>query len=86
MEEEEEGGADGKSKYLSQTKGLNHSLTNKTVIISNVGAVVGGTIAGYVSQYAGRRLCAIFLLILTAAVIPAWILPTSFAGLAAGGL
>jgi SHS family lactate transporter-like MFS transporter len=40
--------------YLQTTKGF--SPDNSNTIVSNVGAIVGGTIAGYVSQYTGRRL------------------------------
>lgn len=60
------------------------SLASKATIISNCGAIVGGTIAGYISQYMGRRLTMASFVILTGALIPAWILPNSFAGLAAG--
>lgn len=44
----------------------------------------GGTIAGYVSQYIGRRLTIIIFVLLTGAFIPLWIIPSSFSGLAAG--
>jgi SHS family lactate transporter-like MFS transporter len=60
--------------YLTTTKKLSSALASKATIISNCGAIVGGTIAGYASQYMGRRL-AIFV----------WILPSSFGGLSAGG-
>jgi len=71
--------------YLQKTKGFSSPLASKTTIISNVGAIVGGTIAGYVSQYTGRRLAVVITLCYTAAWIPLWILPESFAGLTAGG-
>lgn len=45
---------------------------------------MGGTICGYASQYAGRRLAIILVLCWTACFIPLWILPNSFAGLTAG--
>jgi len=71
--------------YLTTTKGLTNALSSKATIISNVGAIVGGTIAGYVSQYTGRRLAILVCLIYTACWIPLWILPKTFGGLAAGG-
>ncbi|KAL7419353.1 hypothetical protein Q5752_006191 [Cryptotrichosporon argae] len=71
--------------YLETSKGLSVSLASKATIISNCGAVVGGTIAGYASQYMGRRLAIVICLIYTACWIPLWILPNSFGGLAAGG-
>ncbi|KAK4687269.1 MFS transporter, SHS family, lactate transporter, partial [Tremellales sp. Uapishka_1] len=71
--------------YLQTTKHLSSALASKATIISNVGAIVGGTIAGYASQYCGRRLAIIVCLIYTAVWIPLWILPSSFGGLSAGG-
>lgn len=59
-------------------------LASKATIIGNCGAIVGGTVAGYVSQYLGRRLTMAIFVILTGVLIPAWILPNSFSGLAAG--
>jgi SHS family lactate transporter-like MFS transporter len=71
--------------YLKVTKSFTDPLASKTTIVSNCGAIVGGTIAGYTSQYLGRRLAILCLLIYTALWIPLWILPNSFAGLTAGG-
>ncbi|KAF8889876.1 carboxylic acid transporter protein [Infundibulicybe gibba] len=48
------------------------------------GAFIGGAIAGYVSQYIGRRLTIIIFALLIGAFIPLWILPTSFSALIAG--
>ncbi|WOO85110.1 Carboxylic acid transporter [Vanrija pseudolonga] len=72
-------------KYLQTTKFLTAKQASRATIISNCGAVAGGTIAGYLSQYAGRRLTAMVFIIITACFIPLWILPTKFGGLAAGG-
>ncbi|WVQ69355.1 uncharacterized protein L199_007572 [Kwoniella botswanensis] len=71
--------------YLKTTKHLSAKLASKATIISNCGAVVGGTIAGYASQYTGRRFAILVCACWTAAFLPLWILPTSFGGLAAGG-
>ena len=54
-------------------------------LTSSCGAIVGGTLAGYASQYMGRRLAIIVCLLYTACWIPLWIIPDSFGGLAAGG-
>lgn len=62
------------------TKLLSSELASKATIIGNCGAVSGGIIAGYFSQYTGRRLAAIIMLIVTAAFIPLWIIPNSFSG------
>lgn len=61
-----------------------NSLASKATIIGNCGAIAGGTIAGYVSQYLGRRLTIVLFVIFTGAMIAPWILPTTFPGLAAG--
>lgn len=71
--------------YLQKTKGFSSADASKATIISNVGAIVGGTIAGYGSQYLGRRLAIAIVLVYTACWIPLWILPDSFGGLSAGG-
>ncbi|PWN43084.1 MFS general substrate transporter [Ceraceosorus guamensis] len=60
------------------------ALASKATIIGNCGAVAGGLVAGYISQFLGRRLTIIGFVLMTGALIPAWILPTSFSGLAAG--
>ena len=59
-------------------------LASKATIIGNCGAIVGGMLAGYISQYLGRRLTIIAFVLLTGVLIPAWILPNTFGGLAAG--
>nr|XP_019008395.1 MFS transporter, SHS family, lactate transporter [Kwoniella pini CBS 10737]OCF47176.1 MFS transporter, SHS family, lactate transporter [Kwoniella pini CBS 10737] len=71
--------------YLKTTKKLSPKLASKATIISNCGAIVGGTIAGYSSQYVGRRFAILICAFWTAAFLPLWILPKSFGGLAAGG-
>ena len=45
-------------------------------IIGNCGAIVGGSIAGYGSQYLGRRLMIICCCIWTCVWLPLWLLPT----------
>ena len=44
----------------------------------------GSTFAGYISQYIGRRLTIIVLVLWTGAFIPLWIIPSSFSALSAG--
>ncbi|SPO37847.1 related to carboxylic acid transport protein JEN1 [Pseudozyma flocculosa] len=70
---------------LKSSKLLSADQANKATIIANCGAITGGFIAGYISQYLGRRLTIIMFVIFTGVMIPAWILPNSFSGLAAGG-
>lgn len=70
--------------YLETSKGFStHSATIATMI-SNCGAISGGAIAGWASQYIGRRLTIVIFILLVGAFIPLWIIPSSFSALAAG--
>ncbi|TFK71108.1 MFS general substrate transporter [Pluteus cervinus] len=69
--------------YLQTSKGFSsHDATVATIIGNCVR--YGGVVAGYFSQYIGRRLAIVVCIIIIGAFIPLWIIPTSFAGLAAG--
>ena len=69
---------------LQKAKLLTENQASIATIISNCGAITGGMIAGYLSQYIGRRLAMLVFIIFGGCMIPAWILPNSFGGLAAG--
>ncbi|WVF69702.1 hypothetical protein IAT40_004481 [Kwoniella sp. CBS 6097] len=71
--------------YLKTTKHLTAKQASKATIIANCGAIAGGSIAGYASQYVGRRFAILVCAFWTAAFLPLWILPNTFGGLAAGG-
>ncbi|KAG7098524.1 hypothetical protein E1B28_000464 [Marasmius oreades] len=70
--------------YMQDTKGFDSNHATIATIIGNCGAIAGGTIAGWGSQYIGRRLTIIICVLLVGAFIPLWILPNTFSGLAAG--
>lgn len=70
--------------FLISGKGLTRADSARGSIYAKVGAVVGGAVIGYVSQALGRRRAIVFACICAAALIPAWILPESKEGLAAG--
>jgi len=70
--------------YLEVTKGFSSNSATIATIIGNCGAISGGAIAGFTSQYLGRRLTIIVFLLLVGIFIPLWIIPNSFPGLAAG--
>ncbi|TFK81741.1 MFS general substrate transporter [Polyporus arcularius HHB13444] len=70
--------------YLTNAKLFTDHNATVATIIGNCGAIAGGAIAGWVSQYIGRRLTIIIFVLLIGAFIPLWILPTSFGALAAG--
>ncbi|GMK58600.1 hypothetical protein CspeluHIS016_0600420 [Cutaneotrichosporon spelunceum] len=71
--------------YLRQTKGLTENHVSAATILASGGATIGSAFAGYLSQYAGRRLGAMIFLLWTAAWIPLWIIPNTFGALSAGG-
>ncbi|KAF5341471.1 hypothetical protein D9758_013940 [Tetrapyrgos nigripes] len=70
--------------YLKDSKGFTDHQATVATIIGNCGAIAGGAIAGWASQYIGRRLTIVIMILLVAAFIPLWILPSDFSGLAAG--
>ncbi|KAI0733477.1 MFS general substrate transporter [Irpex lacteus] len=70
--------------YMQDSKGFSSHDATVATIIGNCGAITGGIIAGWVSQYIGRRLTIIIFVLLVGCFIPLWILPSSFSGLAAG--
>ncbi|KAF9236964.1 carboxylic acid transporter protein [Melanogaster broomeanus] len=70
--------------YLETSKGFTAHDATIATIIGNCGAITGGALAGYSSQYVGRRLTIVICVLLVGSFIPLWILPNSFSGLAAG--
>ncbi|KAJ6561350.1 major facilitator superfamily domain-containing protein [Mycena sp. CBHHK59/15] len=70
--------------YLTKSKGIATHAATVATIIGNCGAIAGGGIAGWASQFLGRRITIVACTLLTAVFIPLWILPTSFGALAAG--
>ncbi|KOS15742.1 carboxylic acid transporter [Malassezia pachydermatis] len=69
---------------VQNVKGMSADQSSVLTIIANCGAIAGGLIAGYLSQYVGRRIAMVMFIILAGAMVPAWILPNTFSGLAAG--
>lgn len=57
---------------------------SQATITGNCGAIAGGLVAGYLSQYLGRRLTIVLFVAVCGALIPAWILPNSFGVLCLG--
>lgn len=70
--------------YLTTSKGFSDHNATVATIIGNCGAIAGGAVAGWVSQYIGRRLTIVIFVLLIGAFIPLWILPDSFSALSAG--
>ncbi|KAG1882766.1 major facilitator superfamily domain-containing protein [Suillus subluteus] len=71
--------------YLETTKGFSAHDGTVATIIGNCGvAVASGVIAGWASQYIGRRLTIAIFTLLIGVFIPLWVIPTSFSALSAG--
>lgn len=66
-------------------KGLDNSGASRASILMKTGAVIGGTILGYISQWFGRRRTIVCAALISGALIPAWILPSTEASLSASG-
>ncbi|KAF2841275.1 MFS general substrate transporter [Patellaria atrata CBS 101060] len=76
---------DSYTTFMISEKGMENSPASRASIIMKVGACVGGTIIGYLSQWFGRRRTIVCAALLSGLMIPAWILPTSERGLSASG-
>ncbi|CAF2174609.1 unnamed protein product [Rotaria magnacalcarata] len=61
--------------FLSNQLQFSTGLVTITTIVSNCGALIGGSLIGYFSSFFGRRLSIIIVLIAGAALIPAYLLP-----------
>lgn len=70
---------------MIEQKGLDNSGASRASILMKAGACVGGTILGYFSQWFGRRRTIVGAALISAALIPAWILPTTERSLSATG-
>ena len=70
---------------MKEAKGLSNAPATRASIWMKVGACVGGTIIGYVSQFVGRRRAIIVSVLMSGCMIPAWILPSGEHTLSATG-
>ncbi|WVQ78848.1 hypothetical protein IAT38_000939 [Cryptococcus sp. DSM 104549] len=70
--------------YIQKDKGLSAHDATIITIIGNCGAVAGCMVGGWASQYLGRRLTIIAFCLFCCAMLPLWLLPNNFSGLAAG--
>lgn len=76
---------DSYTTFMLTQKELENTPASRASIIMKVGACVGGTIIGYVSQFVGRRRAMMVSALMSALLIPAWILPKGESSLSASG-
>ncbi|KAK4137730.1 MFS general substrate transporter [Trichocladium antarcticum] len=76
---------DSYTTFMLTQKELKNDGASRASILMKVGACVGGTILGYVSQWFGRRRTIILAAFISACLIPAWILPEGERSLSASG-
>lgn len=76
---------DSYTTFMLTEKELDNAGASRASILMKVGACVGGTIIGYISQFAGRRRTIIVSALISGCLIPGWILPHGERSLSASG-
>ncbi|KAI1088642.1 carboxylic acid transport protein [Rostrohypoxylon terebratum] len=76
---------DSYTTFMLESKELPNDAATRASILMNTGSCVGGTIIGYLSQFIGRRRAIVGAALISCCLVPAWILPTTEAGLSASG-
>ncbi|RYP82581.1 hypothetical protein DL770_005546 [Monosporascus sp. CRB-9-2] len=76
---------DSYTTFMIEEKELVSAAATRASIWMKTGACVGGTIIGYLSQWVGRRRAIVGAALISACLIPAWILPEGEAQLSATG-
>ncbi|KAJ5090756.1 hypothetical protein N7532_009440 [Penicillium argentinense] len=76
---------DSYTTFMLTEKELNNAGASRASILMKTGACVGGTIIGYLSQFVGRRRAMIVSALMSAILIPAWIMPHGERSLSASG-
>jgi hypothetical protein len=76
---------DNYTTFMLKQKELGNDGSSRASIVMKSGAIVGGTIVGYFSQWFGRRRSIAMPALMSAALIPAWILPAEERALSASG-
>ncbi len=71
--------------FLEKQRSFSVGQVSLLTIVMNVGAILGGTLFGWLSQRLGRRLAIVIAVILGACVIPLWAFAPSAALLGVGG-
>ncbi|KAG0055267.1 hypothetical protein BGZ83_009199 [Gryganskiella cystojenkinii] len=70
--------------FLKVQLGYTPAQATVATVIMNCGAIIGGLIVGYLSEYYGRRTMIIWAAVLGLCFLPLWMLPTQYAPLVTG--
>ncbi|KAG0029707.1 hypothetical protein BGZ81_003498 [Podila clonocystis] len=70
--------------FLKAQHGYSASQATVATVVMNIGAIIGGLIVGYLSEYYGRRTMIIWASMLGLCFLPLWMLPTSYTPLVIG--
>ncbi|GJJ69468.1 MFS transporter, SHS family, lactate transporter [Entomortierella parvispora] len=70
--------------FLKAQLGYTASQVTVATVVMNIGAIIGGLIVGYLSEYYGRRTMIIWSSVLGLCFLPLWMLPTNYAPLVTG--
>ncbi|KAF9375719.1 hypothetical protein CPB97_011281 [Podila verticillata] len=70
--------------FLKIQHGFSASQATVATVVMNIGAIIGGLIVGYLSEYYGRRTMIIWSCVLGLCFLPLWMLPTSYTPLVIG--
>ncbi|UZJ57440.1 hypothetical protein CBS101457_006760 [Exobasidium rhododendri] len=71
--------------FLITARGMNIKVASRINIATKMGGFLGTILAGTASEFTGRRRMMLLSCLVVLVLIPAYILPTSFGGLIAGG-
>lgn len=69
------GSQDLQATFLKDQVGFGATSTTVTLVVGQIGALIGSTTLGYFSSFLGRRLTMIIAAIFGAAIVPAYIIP-----------
>lgn len=76
--------ADIYPSYLKVQKGFSSDQASVATIIGQCGAIVGGAVCGYYSQFFGRRLTVVVACCFGACIIPLWTIPNTWGPIVVG--
>jgi SHS family lactate transporter-like MFS transporter len=70
--------------FLKTQLGFTTAQVTILTVVANIGAIIGGSICGYLSQLFGRRRAIVISVVLAACFMPLYLLPKNFGLLIVG--